>query len=56
MLVVGLLELRLDDGEKIRHVVLLLLYRLLQRVQIRLDILNLSLVVLHRLRPCLKER
>ena len=46
----------MDDVKKIRHVVLLLLYRLLQCVQIRLDILNLSLVVLHRLRPCLKER
>ncbi len=44
----------MDDIEKIRHVVLLLLYCLLQRVQIRLDILDLSFVVLHRLRPCLK--
>ena len=50
-----LLQLRLYNVHEHVQVVLLLLYRLLQRVDIRPDVLDLPLVKLRRLWSCLPK-
>ena len=47
------LQLRLDYIHQVIHVILLLLYRILQCIQISLQEFNLLFVVFHCLSPCL---
>ena len=50
-----LLELHLEDVDEVVHVFLLLLDRILQRLEVRPDVLDFALVVLQRLRARLQS-